>query len=87
MAKKVDKRRAAEKDDVAELVALAERLNLPVDALEGDVRDAAESAAELAAETAMEGGLAEQINFLLDNGFQPGRLGELIKEYALTQET
>ena len=80
------KRKKKPTTSIDELVSLAKSLNMIEDALDGDVKDAAESAAELEAESANNTGVRRQIEFLLDNGFAAARIEELIREYAMNPD-
>ena len=69
---------------IDELVELAESLGLDDESLGNEVSDAADSAAELARETAMEQGIRGQIEYLISEGmYGKERLAEIIREIAL----
>jgi hypothetical protein len=67
-----------------DLAKLCQSLNVPDEAFDGDLRDAADDAAELIFETVKGQDWDEKFQFLMDHGFQPGRLQQLIEEYANT---
>lgn len=72
--------------DLSDLVALAEEPGVGSDRFEGDVEDAADTAASMAVENANEGGLCIQFEYLLSEGMDPGRLEEIIRQYAAEPE-
>jgi hypothetical protein len=83
MAKKKQKLQDST-DRLSELLELAQELKMPEDALNGDIEDAADTAAEIMAENVKSGTMLGKLEFLWSHGFQPGRLEELIREYAET---
>lgn len=88
MAAKRKKKPDPEKraDDVSDLLELAEKVNLPEGYLENEVHDACDEAAILMQQTIMAGTLMGQLEFLMDHGYQPGRLKELIEEGGMSSE-
>lgn len=73
-------------EQIAELVTLAESLDLPDDALDGDLHDAAEEEAELIYEGIVEDTLHEQLKFLAMHGWHLSRLAEMLREAAKNKE-
>lgn len=67
---------------VDELVEYAQQLGLDDESLGDEVEDASQCAAELARETAMDGGLRGQIKYLLGEGYDSDRLSEILAEIA-----
>ncbi len=67
-------------DDVSDLLELAQQVNLPDGFFDGDVQDECESDAKILAKKINSGTLMEQLEFLIEHGYQKGRLEELIRE-------
>lgn len=68
--------------EISELVKLAETLKLPSGAFDDDVQDEARHEAKLIAEGVNESGLKNQLEYLYMRGWKPGRLYDLLREYA-----
>jgi hypothetical protein len=69
-------------DHVSELLELAERLHLPDGVFDCDVADECDGEAKERTKRINEGCLMDQLEYLLERGYEPARLAELIREYA-----
>lgn len=69
---------------VEKLAELFDNLSVPENALQGDLRDAADSEADLIYDDVKNENVEEQIQFLYLHGFGLARLEEIIREYADT---
>jgi hypothetical protein len=75
----------ANQKDVKRLLKVANEINLPEDALDGDVEDEVQDEArdyiKRRTSEVNDGGLQSQLEYLLDSGYDPSRLEEIMREY------
>jgi hypothetical protein len=69
-----------------DLAELAGKLNLPDDALDGDLRDAVNEEANLIYKGVKDSVLLDKLEFLHRRGYQIGRLKTIIEELSRTKE-
>ncbi len=80
--KKIIKQEKSYREVLKELAELAGKLNLADDALDGDLRDAADEEANLIYDNIKDAVMLEKLEFLYMHGYQLGRLREIIEELA-----
>lgn len=80
--KKAQSGKQTTQEQLEDLAELAASLNVPDDAFEGDLRDAADMEADKLFDGIKDAVLLDKLEFLWLSGYQLGRLRELIEEYA-----
>lgn len=79
-------KKKAKEPNIDDLVKLAEELNLPSGAFDGDIDDLCEEQARLHAENVKRDTLRDQLEFLNQGGFYRSRLAQLIRELSEESE-
>jgi len=69
-------------ETVDDLVELTQSLNMPEDALDGELQDAAQMDAELAYDAVKNAVMIDKIEFLVSRGYRPNRIRQIIEEVA-----
>lgn len=85
MAKRKTKK-SSTSESLEDIAELAGKLNVPDDALDGDLRDACDDDADMAYQEIKESVWLDKLNFLYLHGFSISRLREIVVELGSNEE-
>lgn len=84
--KKVKEAEKTNQERLEDLSQLWGKLNLPDDAFNGDLRDAADEEADLIYENIKESVALEKLEFLYIHGWEIGRLEQMVREWKKEED-